>query len=179
MARQLHRSRAHLEGNTNMNFRIAGALGALIIVAGCERRDDASPREVVTPAESPESPERATTPVGATREPTAQPPTEVKGEPVHAQAIDAITNERCAREQRCGNIGADQKFSSHDECTTKTRSDWAGDLSAYECPGGIDQKELNECLAEIRNDDCNNPFDSLERIVACRSSDICLNVGVR
>jgi hypothetical protein len=158
-----------------MNFRIAGALGALIIVAGCERKDDASPREVVTPTESPE---RVTTPVGATREPTTQPPAEVKGE-VHGQAIDAIANERCAREQRCGNVGADQKFGSRDECVTKTRTDWAEDLSAYECPGGIDQKELNECLAEIRNDDCNNPFDSLERVVACRSSDICLNLGLR
>ncbi|WP_438031284.1 DUF6184 family natural product biosynthesis lipoprotein [Sorangium sp. So ce233] len=42
-----------------------------------------------------------------------------------------------------------------------------------ECPGGIDSNELNECLQEIGNDDCNNPLDTLGRIVACRSSDLC------
>jgi hypothetical protein len=35
------------------------------------------------------------------------------------------------------------------------------------------EKELDECLEEIRNEDCGNPFDTLGRLAACRENDIC------
>jgi hypothetical protein len=154
-----------------MKYRALGALGALTMVAvvGCERRDMPRPEEtrpVAPPAE------RVTEPAGA-RAP-GQPAPEIKG--TASQAVEAITNERCAREERCGNLGAGKKFASKEDCTSRTRSDWSEDLNAYECPAGIEQDELNECLQEIRNDSCGNPFDTLERFLACRASDICLNV---
>jgi hypothetical protein len=55
----------------------------------------------------------------------------------------------------------------------RVRNDWKDDLTARECPAGVDRKELDECLTAIRNDECNNPFDALGRITACTVAQIC------
>ncbi len=91
--------------------------------------------------------------------------------------ISRITDARCARENRCGNVGPDKEYASQQACTTKIGAEWKDELNAYECPGGIDGEELAECLEEIKNEDCNAPFDTLGRVVACRSSDICKVLG--
>ena len=67
-------------------------------------------------------------------------------------------------------MGTDKSFGFQE---AKVRADWRDDLKARECPGVVVQKELAECLEEIRNDDCGNPLDSLGRMLACRKSDLC------
>lgn len=88
-------------------------------------------------------------------------------------APEAIAQARCSREERCDNIGVDAKYDSFAACDQQIRNDWQEDLDRRECPSGVDQVELDECLTEIRNEDCGNPFDSLERMVACSSAQIC------
>ena len=88
-------------------------------------------------------------------------------------AVSQITKARCAREARCGNFGPDKTYASDQDCSAKISEEWRDDLNAYECPGGVVMKELSECLEEIKNEDCAQPFDTLGRIVACRSTDIC------
>jgi hypothetical protein len=90
-----------------------------------------------------------------------------------ANAVSSIYEARCQREARCNNVGDDKKYASMDACRSKVQSEWSKDLNLSDCPGGVDQKELSECLAEIRNDDCNNPLDHIGRVAACRSSDLC------
>jgi hypothetical protein len=90
-----------------------------------------------------------------------------------ANAADAIAQARCAREARCDNIGADKKFSSTDACVQSIRDEWREDLSARECRSGVDDAELNECLSEVRSEDCSSPFETLERVAACTSAEIC------
>jgi hypothetical protein len=92
-----------------------------------------------------------------------------------ALAVKSIVGARCSREARCNNIGADRKYSSAAECNSKLSEDRKDDLNMDDCPRGVSQKELSECLAEIKNEDCNNPLDSLGRLAACRSSDLCMS----
>lgn len=89
------------------------------------------------------------------------------------RAVKDITSARCEREMRCGNVGADDKYESRSACITEIGKDWRDDLSFEDCPGGVSTKELEECLSEVRNEDCNNPFDKLSRLAACRESDLC------
>ncbi len=105
-----------------------------------------------------------------TDEPSVQ-----KGGVSAAAAVKSIVGARCNREARCNNIGADRKYSSSAECNSKLSEDRKDDLNMDDCPRGVSQKELSECLAEIKNEDCNNPLDSLGRLAACRSSDLCMS----
>jgi hypothetical protein len=91
--------------------------------------------------------------------------------------VTQIADARCEREQKCGNIGADKDYTSKQLCTQKISEEWRDELNTYECPGGVVTKELSECLDEIKNEDCSSPFDTLGRVVACRSSDICKALG--
>jgi hypothetical protein len=89
-------------------------------------------------------------------------------------AADQIADARCEREQRCGNIGADETYSSSQDCLARIRNDWRNDLNARECPGGINQQELDECLAQVRAEECGNPFDTLARVSDCMTAQICI-----
>lgn len=92
-------------------------------------------------------------------------------------ALSRIIAARCDREATCNNVGADKRYASQDVCAQKLRADLGEALNANECARGIDQKELDECLAEIKTENCNNPIDKLERLAACRTSDLCLKTG--
>jgi len=90
-------------------------------------------------------------------------------------AVTRIVNSRCAREASCNNVGPDKRFVSQDVCTGKVRADMKNDLNASDCPYGVDAKELDECLEAIRTESCNNPIETISRIAACRTSDMCLS----
>ena len=89
-------------------------------------------------------------------------------------ARDQITDARCSREQRCENIGDDKKYSSMDDCRARVRAEWKDDLNGVECPNGVDQSELDQCLGEIRGEDCGDPLDALSRVAACTTGQICI-----
>jgi hypothetical protein len=89
-------------------------------------------------------------------------------------AAEQIAQSRCEREQQCGKIGKDQTFSSTQDCLARIRNDWKDELNARECPGGVNQKELNECLKQVSEEACANPFDTLARVTECTSAQICI-----
>ncbi|HVH40747.1 MAG TPA: DUF6184 family natural product biosynthesis lipoprotein [Labilithrix sp.] len=89
-------------------------------------------------------------------------------------AIDRIVASRCAREVTCSNVGPDKHFTSGEICVREVRSKMSDQLRASECPSGIDSKELEECLDAIRSESCTNPLDTVSRLAACRTSDLCL-----
>ncbi len=89
-------------------------------------------------------------------------------------ATEQIAEARCQRESQCGNIGDNKTYSSRQDCLARIRADWKEDLNARECPGGINQHELDECLEQVRAEACANPFDTLARITECTSRQICI-----
>ncbi len=89
-------------------------------------------------------------------------------------AIDRIVASRCAREVMCSNVGAAKHFTSSEVCAREIRTKLNDELNASECPNGIDRKELDECLDAIRNESCSNPIESIGRLAACRTSDLCM-----
>ena len=89
-------------------------------------------------------------------------------------AAEQIAAARCEREKECGHIGADKTYSSSQDCLARIQNDWKDDLNSRECAGGIDQHELDECVAQIRAESCGNPFDTLARITECTQGQICI-----
>jgi Family of unknown function (DUF6184) len=89
-------------------------------------------------------------------------------------AAEQIAESRCEREQQCGNIGNDKTYATSGGCLKRIQSDWREDLSLRECPGGINEKELNECLGQVRAEACKNPFDALARMTECTVGQLCI-----
>lgn len=98
-------------------------------------------------------------------------PTPVSG--ITAAAVAELSSARCAREERCGNIGRDKDYASQAECESKMSASMKDELNGYECPNGIVQKEFSECLQAIGKEACGSPLDTIGRVMACRESDIC------
>lgn len=92
-------------------------------------------------------------------------------------AVSKIVAARCAREASCNNVGVDKRYANSDACVQKVKVDMKDDLNAKECPRGIDAKELDECLAAIQKEECGSPLDTISRVAACRTSDLCLATG--
>lgn len=88
-------------------------------------------------------------------------------------AAESIAQSRCQREEACSNVGGDKKYSSVSDCLTRIRASWKEDLSTRECPGGVNQSQLDQCLSKIRREECSSPFDTLSRISECTANQIC------
>ena len=127
-----------------MTFKIGALTALFLITAGCSKDDHTASAANVDPTEAATS-----------------------------SASQSIAEARCARETRCDNVGGDKKFSTLEDCIVRVRTDWQDDLNARECPAGVNQPQLDECLSEIRSEECGNPLESLERIAACTSGQIC------
>jgi hypothetical protein len=110
----------------------------------------------------------------STRRPAETASAEVGSAPDTARsAAESIAEARCAREDRCTNIGSEKKYSTTQDCLARVRDDWKDDLNARECPGGVKRTELEECLTAIRNEECSSPFESLSRMTQCTAGQIC------
>jgi hypothetical protein len=91
-----------------------------------------------------------------------------------ASALANIAAARCDREVRCGRIGPKEKYRSRAACAAELQRDKRDDINSDVCPGGVREKELTECLAAIRDEDCNNPLDTIARLNACRTGKMCV-----
>lgn len=129
---------------------VAVSLGVgLVATAGCSRHAHQSPRH------------RTAASVVADNSRTSR------------SAVSSIVAARCEREVRCKNIGPDAKYPSKQACLEQVRADWSEQLNARECPGGVHEEELNECLADIRGEECGSPLDSFARMLSCGTAELC------
>jgi hypothetical protein len=88
-------------------------------------------------------------------------------------AAAAIAHARCNREHACNNIGAGQKFETIEACTTELGHNERATLRAEECPRGVSNNALNQCLENVHNEHCGNPVDSVNRIASCSRVELC------
>ncbi len=93
---------------------------------------------------------------------------------VDATVVDRLTTARCDQEQACKNIGPGSKYVSRSVCTDQVHGSIANDLNGYDCPRGIDSEALDRCMAAIRSEECNHPFDTLTRYDKCRTGALCM-----
>jgi hypothetical protein len=93
--------------------------------------------------------------------------------PVHPRAIDALASARCEREARCDNIGPNRRYVSRDGCMTQLKGEEMNALTASSCPSGIDQPQLDRCVAEVRGERCENILDSIDRLANCNTNSLC------
>ena len=95
-----------------------------------------------------------------------------------ASAVNSIVEARCTREATCNDLGAGRHFSTRGACVSILREDMREDLSASDCPGGVDPKRVDECLARIRTERCDSPVAELGRLRTCSAINLCIKADV-
>jgi hypothetical protein len=131
-----------------IRLMMVGCFGALALgFSGCNRNNEPAPAVEQVPS-SPEA--------------------NMKG------AIHDIVGARCNREERCSNIGPDKTYADRDACTSKLEGTTQSDINLSDCKHGVDRPKLHACLDKIHGEDCGNPIDTLSRVAACRTGELCI-----
>jgi hypothetical protein len=89
--------------------------------------------------------------------------------------VKHLARARCDREQICNNVGDGRTYASRQVCVDQFRGAIANDLNAHQCPGGINDNAVAECLAAIGNEECGaHPMEAMVRADKCRSGALCM-----
>ena len=89
--------------------------------------------------------------------------------------VDQLAQARCDQEQGCNNIGPGAQSATRSVCTETIHGSTANALPAYNGPRGLRQDGVDRCMAAIKSEECNHPFDTLTRFDKCRTGAICMN----
>lgn len=90
-------------------------------------------------------------------------------------AVQRLTEARCARAEACNQLGEKKKYADEAACKRENHHDLEADYRIAECPGGIRNQKLSNCLQEIQNERCGNPFDKISRLATCRTGALCID----
>jgi hypothetical protein len=90
------------------------------------------------------------------------------------RVIERMAGATCEREDSCHTIGPGAYFASREECMRTMREKTRQTLNPSQCPGGIDQKALEDCLASLDASHCTQPGDEITRSAQCSAHSLCI-----
>lgn len=85
---------------------------------------------------------------------------------------ERLATARCNHEVTCNNIGADKKYPSREACLADAKANGLHALNA-QCPGTVDQRQVDKCVADFRSEGCGNIIDTAKRVNDCSPSELC------
>ena len=88
-----------------------------------------------------------------------------------------IAAARCDHEDRCNNIGADEKYSSRNDCMNDMAPEARDAMD--DCRYGVDEKDLRECVSALSNEECNAPLQNMKSFKECETDNLCLTESAR
>jgi hypothetical protein len=92
-----------------------------------------------------------------------------------ASVVGRLSSARCDREAACGNVGDGKSYASRQVCMDKLRGDTANDINSYQCPRGVDDAAVQDCLRAIGGEECGaHPIEAITRMDKCRSGAMCM-----
>ncbi len=91
------------------------------------------------------------------------------------EAVRRLTGARCDRAKACNDLGTDKKYNDEAACKREVGHDLQADLRPGECPRGIKEEKLSNCLQEIQNEKCGNVVDKISRLATCRTGSLCID----
>ena len=90
-------------------------------------------------------------------------------------AVRRLTDAHCDRAKACNRFGPSASYADEGACKREVHHDMQADLRVGECPGGIRERRLAQCIQEIQNEKCGNPLDKISRLATCRSGALCID----
>ncbi|MEO6419032.1 MAG: DUF6184 family natural product biosynthesis lipoprotein [Polyangiaceae bacterium] len=90
---------------------------------------------------------------------------------------DKLATARCNHEVTCNDIGADKKYATREACLADSKATGVHDLNA-QCPGTVDQRQVDKCVAEFKSEGCGNVIDTAKRVNDCSIGQLCPHSSV-
>lgn len=90
-------------------------------------------------------------------------------------AVSRLVDARCDRAKACNQLGKDESYADEAACKRENQHDLQADLRPDECPRGIAQEKLSNCLQEIKNEKCGNVIDKISKLATCRTGSLCVD----
>lgn len=118
-----------------------------LLAAGCGASNAEGPVSTTTTTSAPVDMPASVAPAQAAMRAA---PLVVLGEDAAAQ----IATFRCAREDSCGQVGADRAFPTFDACVASVRGVHRQQLTGQQCADGVDPYTLSQCIEDARNEPC-------------------------
>ncbi|HEY8038892.1 MAG TPA: DUF6184 family natural product biosynthesis lipoprotein, partial [Polyangiaceae bacterium] len=87
--------------------------------------------------------------------------------------VDQLAAAECDREESCSKVGTGRAYSTVQVCLDQMHATLASVLDSYNCPRGIDRRQVEHCMGAIENEGCDRPLDALQRIDRCRIDLLC------
>jgi hypothetical protein len=87
-------------------------------------------------------------------------------------AATQLAKARCERQAECNNIG-NGPFDTQAECAHAMRERAQTSLNRVPCSAGIDQPELDKCVAVLRDEMCLSHLGPVESLVECSAKKLC------
>jgi len=109
------------------------------------------------------------------KEPNPGVSTTSAGVVANKDVVPRITEARCERAKRCGQLGTDKKYKDEAGCKSEIGHDLEADFTAKECPHGVKTERLNTCVQKSREEECGNVTDKINRVADCRQSQLCID----
>lgn len=83
-----------------------------------------------------------------------------------------VTKARCQNEDACGRVGSARRFADPDSCTREMFDEAWVVVRDETCPAGVDEGRLATCIADARNQPCEQSR-RLGELDSCRAAALC------
>ena len=89
------------------------------------------------------------------------------------QAAMRLADELCSRAAACSQIGDGARYRTEEACMADQGTKAPAQISSWTCTPGQTQAGFEECLAAIRSERCETDLPRIDRLVACRTAQVC------
>lgn len=89
-------------------------------------------------------------------------------------AVQRLTAARCQREVDCDHIGSGKGYDDYAACEREVSQGLRSSVRTDECPDGIQEAKVDQCLKELKNETCGNVLEQVSRLTTCRTGMLCL-----
>lgn len=89
------------------------------------------------------------------------------------QTATRLADELCARAAACSQIGEGARYHTEEACMVDQGAKAPAQISSWSCTPGQTQAGFEECLASIRSERCETDLPRIDRLVACRTTQVC------
>lgn len=162
---QLHRVSARIPARlveelimsrrTTRSFALASVAAVTMLVAACSHQPDGSGVTTVTSGPAP-----AGVKMTAARSD-------------RDEAAMRLADELCARAAACNQIGEGARYRSEEACMADEGAKAPAQIGAWTCTPTRTQAGFEECLAAIRSERCETALPRADRLIACRTAQVC------